>query len=297
MRSEKATLFILAFFNLKYFGKFCFRFLLLNESLKPEDMKMIEDSYKAPNCKTRNFIYFLHLMLRMGMETSTAGVFEAWIKENADKIRSFVLFGDSFLHQAIFCHVHFQGLMIDGRLYYHTNGSLKLLLEVCDVNARNKCNKTPLHYISELVYDSFQGWWNHYDLQLANLNMAAYDLHVANWSMVADILINHGAHLDILSDKGVPAVYGLSKKWRKTYNKVPSIKCLATRVIVKHGVEYNKLPQLLQEYVKLHEGQEKSYLEIRADREGERKLEQEMYRDQFDKYRSWLERRNLQAIL
>ena len=204
-------------------------------------------------------------MLHAAMMTSSAHLFIAWIKDNAQAIRSFVLFGDSFLHQVIHLQQIFHPVIYANTEYPPPPDVplLKLLLEVYGpvygANVTNKYKQTPLHLISEQVWRSVQGW--------RTLNNPTV------WENAVQILIDHGAHLDLVCYKGVEAGHGLARRWPR-FNFVKGLKCTSARAIVDSRIKYNSevIPKAMCEYVQLHEGRRRSEKEIYNSRDRMRVL-------------------------
>ena len=206
-----------------------------------------EEWYMYPD--ENDVISLTHKMLHVAMMTGSAHLFTTWIKDNADKIRAFVLFGDSFLHQVLHYQHIFNTVTYAGTEYPPLTDMplLTSLLEVCDVNARNKSNQTPLHLLSEQVWQSVQGW-------------RTLDNPTA-WENAAQILIDQGAHLKARCDGGVEADLGLGSMFSK-FNMVPNLCSQSSRVIVKNRLPYGCLPKQVREYIKLQEGERKSEQQI-----------------------------------
>ena len=168
-----------------------------------------------------------------------------------------MLFGDSFLHQVLHFGQIFNTVKYGGTEYppHPELPLLTSLMKACDVNARNKKKQTPLHLISEQVWQSVQGWRT-----LDN---------PTSWENAVQILTDHGAHLDMLCDGGVEAGHGLASRWSR-FNFVPSLSCQSSRVIVEKQLQYGQLPKQVQEYIALHEGKLKNEQQILEERKKNR---------------------------
>ena len=118
---------------------------------------------------------------------------------------------------------------------------LRFLIEEgdMDVNVLNSKAETPLHIINEEYF------------VLDKVSSPVVDGWKDDLLTVAKMLIDNGAHMDILDIYGNEASSYLSFKFPE-WSMNTSLKCLAAKAILKHNLPYKKLPAKLVSFIELH---------------------------------------------
>ena len=151
---------------------------------------------------------------------------EAWMRDNMENLIALrSKRGVSILHAAIDAYV----------FGYPRLPIVRLLVEVgkMDVNVRDISDQTPLHLLSDKVLHRRKSQPTEEETSMA------------------EILINHGAHMDSKDVHGREASNVFSQKFPQwSFNF--SLKCLAARAMVKYGVKYEKLPGQLTAFIEEH---------------------------------------------
>ena len=104
-----------------------------------------------------------------------------------------------------------------------------------DVNVKNIMRQTPLHVLSNNVRDLLKKQKKPTDEMM----------------QIAELLIDNGAHMDAMDTNGLEASSVFSKmvpKW--SFNS--SLKCLAAKAVLKHGIKFDRLPPQLATFVLSH---------------------------------------------
>ena len=155
---------------------------------------------------------------------------KAWVKQHLPEMKTFrTKEGDSILHLAMLIDV---GCCQKEPL-------MRLLIEHgrIDVNVQDDSKRTPLHLLS--------------------MHTRRLDRPTEDMIQVAEVLIDNGAHMDLLDSSGREAASGFSGKfprWSFNFN----LKCLAARAIIKHGVEYESVaPKELIPFIQSHKSERK----------------------------------------
>ena len=143
---------------------------------------------------------------------------ESWIREHLSELTSLRTDkGDSILHLA----ANSQHINVAS---FSRAPLARLLIEDgnMDVNVENIIRETPLHMVSS-SYEYLQSFQNP---------------PIDDIKRIAELLIDNGAHMDLVDMYGQEASKALSQnfvQWSFNFN----LKCLAARAIVKHGIRYN----------------------------------------------------------
>ena len=151
-----------------------------------------------------------------------------WVKEHLPELKTLRnTSGDSLLHMAA----------KRPRIGHPRVPFVKLLVEEgeMDVDVVNFRRETPLHLLS------FKLFW-----ELRTLRPRGDMIEVS------ELLINNGAHMDAMDDRGFEASFTLSQNYPKwSFNF--KLKCLAARAILKHGVRYEIcMPAKLISFIESH---------------------------------------------
>ena len=161
---------------------------------------------------------------------------EVWIREHLSELASLRnTYGTSILHKCM------NYWMYDN---LPKEPLVRLLVEEgkMDVNVVNTAlRETPLHFLSrglcfaEVIHGQFKTFKGKEDMM-----------------NIAEILINNGAHMDAVDKFGREASHVFSQRCPQWSFNV-SLKCLAARALVKHGVRYEKhAPALLIPFIESH---------------------------------------------
>ena len=155
---------------------------------------------------------------------------EVWIKENMSELLSLSTHtGDSMLHLIPTIEV--------GPFDFKPMLRMLVTEGKMDVNVVNKFRQTPLHLLSRRLHF-----------------LLSFHLRTEKILGVAELLIDNGAHMDAVDNIGMEASYYLSQRFPKwAFNF--SLKCLAARAILKHGVRYEKMPDMLEAFIQSHKAQ------------------------------------------
>ena len=167
------------------------------------------------------FIYsYVHLLVQLMvvlLASNQNAECKAWIRENFSELVTLKTnTGSSILH-----HMTNMDRSI-GR--FPIVPLVRLLVEDCkmDVNVEDNRRATPLHWLSSSAA-------RHVDLCRRK--------PTKDMIRIAELLIDNGAHMDSVDNKGKEASCFFSKtfpKWSFNF----SLKCLAARALLKHGVRY-----------------------------------------------------------
>lgn len=116
--------------------------------------------------------------------------------------------------------------------FFPSTSVVKLLVECgAKINANNQTGSTPLHTAS----------------MVENFNQE-----------IVEILLDNGAHIDIRntdSDRPVDMLKRIPGGAGSKINPLhyTTLKCLAARVVAKHGVPYKEeIPSILEEFIQAH---------------------------------------------
>ena len=142
---------------------------------------------------------------------------EVWVKEHLSGLMSVKAYHDNtVLHVALDMH----------NLRLPREPLVRLLVEEAkmDVNIVNSKRETPLHLLSR----------NAYFMEKEQIHIMSTE----DMMKLAEILINNGAHMDMVN-LGMEASWYFSKKFPQfAFNT--NLKCLAAKAILRHGIKYEK---------------------------------------------------------
>ena len=159
---------------------------------------------------------------------------KTWMREHLSELKSLRDYsGASILHLALI-------IPIDD---YSRVPIVRELVEECkmDVNVENNNRQTPLRLLSlKVLYHKFG---------------QKHSIPLEDMRSIAELFINNGAHMDAVDVYGKEASYLLDHlfpEWSFNF----SLKCLAARAILKHGVKYETnervVPEALVKFIKSH---------------------------------------------
>ena len=153
---------------------------------------------------------------------------KVWVKEHVDGLQSLRT------HQTAnyFMHFAMDGF---GEDKLPSEPLVRLLVEECkvDVNIENDAGQTPLHWLSHIFCNQQESIMR-----------------------IAELLINNGAHMDVVDHEGKEASGYLSARhpqWAFNF----SLKCLAARAVLRHGVRYDEyegrnMPSEMKKFITAH---------------------------------------------
>ena len=204
------------------------------KTLMMETMSLLlsqQNSLSDPLLKAfkQNYIEFILQLIVLLLTSNQNSECKAWIRERSSELKSFRAAGESILHLAMNIRIScFSRVPI-----------LSVLIDVVkmDVNVENDRRETPLHLLSHKVSNLLI--WGKQPTQ--------------DMLDIADLLVDRGAHMDAKHRLGLEASYSLSQTYPKYAFNV-NLQCLAAKVILKHGISYEKetVPADVQKFIKSH---------------------------------------------
>ena len=171
-----------------------------------------------------------------------AHIFKPWIQANFQKLIPLGLIGTGQSIHAMFDASYRS--YCDSAYHSVPNPELvRLLVEFGrrDANERDLDGKTPLRILSEWIFihhaSQISPMYTHGDLT---------DLET-----IAQILLDNGAHMDMVCSKGQEAAQYLSRLWPR-FSFYKTLQCLASSAILKNNLPYKHLPKNMVRIVELH---------------------------------------------
>ena len=163
---------------------------------------------------------------------------EVWIRDHLSELKSVrCTYGTSILHH---CMKDFRMLNLPIEPF------VRLLVKEgkMDVNVvSTKQRETPLHWLSRRLCYIDQG-------------QVKVFKPTEDTMKIAETLINNGAHMDAVDDSGKEASWFFSQRFPRWSFNV-SLKCLAARALLKHGVRYEMCaPKAVIPFIESHKPKE-----------------------------------------
>ena len=122
------------------------------------------------------------------------------------------------------------------------------------INSIDLYHNTPLHQLAGNRYLYYTG--DEYQHFRDNQYEDYTDEQMNDVEIIFNLLVNAGAHLDAVGQKGIPQDYVSHKKLEKLFQKHPielNLKCICARIIRRIKLNYmNVIPERLQPFVQLH---------------------------------------------
>ena len=166
-------------------------------------------------------LYMLWCLIKFLLESNKKLDCQIWIKEHSSDLQTLRDRGGySFLHNAV---------------QTHQSEIVRLFVEECrmDVNVENNYRQTPLHLLCRYL----------------SCLLIAQQKPTQDMERTAELLIENGAHIDAVDVYGTDASRVLSRTFSRWYFNV-TLKCLAAKAILKHGIRYEKcVPSLPAEII------------------------------------------------
>ena len=180
----------------------------------------------------RKCVEVLSMVLLIVLQSNKKDECQSWIKEFMPDLKSLRnVYGDTMLHDVI-------GKCEGVSRCFPILPLVQMLVEEgkMDVNVENNAGRTPLHLLSGVV---------------ANVTWMAQEVS-EDIKSVAELLINNGAHMDSVDERGREASAGLAKAFPQ-FSFNANLKCLAAKALIKHGVNLERFkPATLVPFIQSH---------------------------------------------
>ena len=250
---------------------------LLNGIVQRKECYYCEQSRKSPpttndevvhESRRMDIAWSLVKVLNFALLNDEDDLFVTWIEKNFRALQTYCAFGESMLHTAVRSQFNGDPCLKDPSPIFPSLPLLKVLVTKVEVNWKSASKETPLHLISQRLWEVRNPACNTGTADESKLEVLR---------SMARLLVDHGASLEVECDRGIQAGYGLASMWPEFRVTVPTLQTLVARYVVANRVPHDgNLPQNVLHLLKLHDGAKKS-------KEQMSELRQRRYEDKLDK--------------